>query len=129
MQTERGMRELRHPKANPQFCGTVLVRAKCPGGCMTPAFASCSVKCVFYFRPRPRLWTVVILCLAVGIAPITLRAQTFTDMHDFNCNPDGCNGSYPAIPAQGRDGNMYGTLLGGASGNGTVYKITPSGTF
>ena len=96
---------------------------------MTPAFASCSVKCVFYFRPRPRLWTVVILCLAVGIAPITLRAQTFTDMHDFNCNPDGCNGSYPAIPAQGRDGNMYGTLLGGASGNGTVYKITPSGTF
>jgi uncharacterized repeat protein (TIGR03803 family) len=43
----------------------------------------------------------------------------------------GSDGSYPyAPPIQGTDGNWYGTTsLGGTSGEGTVYKLTPAGVF
>ncbi len=48
---------------------------------------------------------------------------------------DGADGALPvAPPIQGTDGNFYGTTCEGcngpiASGYGTIYKITPSGTF
>src|SRR5260370_15896282 len=94
---------------------------------MTPARRSCPRR--FVFPVRPRLGAVLMLLLAMSIAPITLHAQTFTDLHDFNCSTDGCVGAYPGIVAQGRDGNLYGSLrAGGNSSNGTVYKSTPSGT-
>lgn len=68
------------------------------------------------------------LSLAVGAA-VPLQAQTYTDLHDFDCNVEGCQPSYPQILAQGRDGNLYGTTnAGGTSGMGTVFKMTPSGT-
>jgi uncharacterized repeat protein (TIGR03803 family) len=36
--------------------------------------------------------------------------------------------NHPAVLAQGRDGNLYGTTAnGGTSGAGTVFKVTPSG--
>jgi len=67
------------------------------------------------------------LSLAVGAA-VPLQAQTYTDLHDFDCNVEGCQPSYPQILAQGRDGNLYGTTnAGGTSGMGTVFKMTPSG--
>lgn len=41
---------------------------------------------------------------------------------------DGCCSDAP--PIQGTDGNFYGTTsAGGAHGEGTVYKLTPAGTF
>jgi uncharacterized repeat protein (TIGR03803 family) len=54
---------------------------------------------------------------------------TLTTLYSF-CSQTNCaDGSYPtAPPVQGTDGNFYGTTYaGGASGNGTIYKITPSG--
>ena len=54
-----------------------------------------------------------------------------TTHHSF-CSQSGCtDGKNPfAGLIQGIDGNLYGTTLeGGAKGFGTVFKITPSGTF
>ena len=55
---------------------------------------------------------------------------TFTTLHSF-CSQSGCaDGKNPyAALILGTDGNLYGTTLeGGAHGDGTVFKITPSGT-
>src|SRR5229473_3421993 len=55
------------------------------------------------------------------------KAQTFTTLMNFT----GSNGSSPlfAPVIQGTDGNLYGTAsLGGAHSQGTVFKITPTGT-
>jgi uncharacterized repeat protein (TIGR03803 family) len=56
----------------------------------------------------------------------SLPAQTFTTLLAFN----GSNGSDPRGLVQGTDGNLYGTTFAsGRSQNGTIFKITPSGTF
>jgi uncharacterized repeat protein (TIGR03803 family) len=55
---------------------------------------------------------------------------TLTSLHSF-CSQTGCpDGSSPyAGLVQATDGNLYGTtVLGGADGEGTIFKITPSGT-
>ena len=55
-------------------------------------------------------------------------AGTLTTLHSFCLGrTDGC---YPhAGLVQATDGNFYGTTAnGGANSNGTVFKITPSGT-
>lgn len=56
-------------------------------------------------------------------------AGTVTVLYTFTGGTDG--GTPSASPIQGADGNFYGTTIsgGGAGGYGTVYKITPSGTF
>jgi uncharacterized repeat protein (TIGR03803 family) len=53
---------------------------------------------------------------------------TLTVLYNFT---GGSDGSYPyAPPIQGTDGNWYGTTsMGGTSGEGTVYKLTPAGVF
>jgi uncharacterized repeat protein (TIGR03803 family) len=51
-----------------------------------------------------------------------------TGLHSFTGGSDGA--APQAGPVEGRDGNYYGTTLGGASANcGTVYQITPAGSF
>ena len=53
---------------------------------------------------------------------------TFTDLHDFS-NAGGDGGSPNGPPVSAKDGNLYGTTqIGGANGDGTVFKLTPSGT-
>jgi uncharacterized repeat protein (TIGR03803 family) len=55
---------------------------------------------------------------------------TLTTLYSF-CSQSNCaDGSEPSTGlVQGSDGNFYGTTsVGGASGAGTVFKITPSGT-
>ena len=50
-------------------------------------------------------------------------------LHSF-CSTSGCaDGEYSyAVPVQGADGNFYGTTyLGGSKGDGTVFKMSPSG--
>jgi|HubBroStandDraft_1064217.scaffolds.fasta_scaffold07161_3 uncharacterized repeat protein (TIGR03803 family) len=60
-------------------------------------------------------------------AAISLPAQTFTTLHNF----DGTDGQAPlAGLIQATDGNLYGTTNEGGTngGYGTVFKITPRGT-
>jgi uncharacterized repeat protein (TIGR03803 family) len=73
------------------------------------------------------------LSLALVFAPDVLHGQTYTEIHSFDCNSEGCTPEYPQILSQGRDGNLYGTLSGGGNvqqghNSGTVFKVTPSGT-
>jgi uncharacterized repeat protein (TIGR03803 family) len=56
-------------------------------------------------------------------------AGKLTTLHSF-CSTAGCaDGEYSyAVPVQGADGNFYGTTyLGGSKGDGTVFKMSPSG--
>jgi uncharacterized repeat protein (TIGR03803 family) len=68
-------------------------------------------------------------CLFLLTVPLFLAlpadAQPYTVLHAFAES----DGQYPlAGLVQGTDGNFYGTTnAGGTGGNGTVFKITPSG--
>jgi uncharacterized repeat protein (TIGR03803 family) len=55
---------------------------------------------------------------------------TLTTLHEF-CSQPGCpDGSLPLDTlVQASDGNFYGTTANDGGGAGTVFKITPSGTF
>jgi uncharacterized repeat protein (TIGR03803 family) len=70
-----------------------------------------------------RAYAVLVLC---ATAALSLPAQTLTTLHSFYVT----DGSSPqAGLVQGTDGNLYGTTNnGGATGGGTVFKITPGGT-
>jgi uncharacterized repeat protein (TIGR03803 family) len=60
-------------------------------------------------------------------AAVDSPAQTFTSLANFN----GANGAKPQYMSlvQGTDGNFYGTTgYGGASGLGTIFKISLGGT-
>jgi uncharacterized repeat protein (TIGR03803 family) len=77
-----------------------------------------------------------ILCVLSCIPTMPLPAQgTFTSLHYF-CQSNNCpDGSSPyAGLVQGLDGNLYGTteyggVLTCTTGCGTVFRITPTGTF
>jgi uncharacterized repeat protein (TIGR03803 family) len=67
--------------------------------------------------------------IAVGLAcsmagSVPAHAQTYKDIYNFDNSAHGCCPGYPSIFAQGRDGNLYDTALGG---NGIVFKIAPGG--
>jgi uncharacterized repeat protein (TIGR03803 family) len=72
------------------------------------------------------------LFLLLAATAVSLPAQTFTSLHNFDIR----HGAYPWAPLiQGIDGNFYGTTqIGGAftftcsGGCGTIFKITPTGT-
>jgi uncharacterized repeat protein (TIGR03803 family) len=56
-------------------------------------------------------------------------AGRLTTLYSF-CSQSDCSDGYLPLAAlvQARDGNFYGTtLIGGTSGDGTVFKITPRG--
>jgi uncharacterized repeat protein (TIGR03803 family) len=56
-------------------------------------------------------------------------AGVFTLLHTFTGTTTDGSTPFGGL-IQGTDGNFYGTTLqGGASGNGTIYKITSSGVF
>jgi len=76
---------------------------------------------------RVTLGLVFSLVFAVAAASAG-QAQTYTDIHDFDGRNNGCCPDRPALLAQGRDGNLYGTALGGVNGDGIVFKITPAGS-
>ncbi|HEY6338690.1 MAG TPA: choice-of-anchor tandem repeat GloVer-containing protein [Candidatus Sulfotelmatobacter sp.] len=73
----------------------------------------------------------ILLTISCLIAPLALPAQTYTDLHDFNASagdPTGFSNGNVKL-AQGRDGDFYGeSSAGGTSSQGTVFKVTPSGT-
>lgn len=54
---------------------------------------------------------------------------TFSILHSFS-GPDGANPVGGGALAVGPDGSLYGaTIYGGTSNLGTLYKVSPSGTF
>ncbi|HEX2462137.1 MAG TPA: hypothetical protein VHJ58_18465 [Vicinamibacterales bacterium] len=53
---------------------------------------------------------VLIAALLFALMPAVSTAQTYTDLHHFNCGTEGCNPRFPAQLAQGRDGNLYGMM-------------------
>ena len=71
-----------------------------------------------------RAYALFVLCSASAIA---LPAQTLTTLHSF----DNTDGAYPlGVLFKATDGEWWGaTWRGGANGEGTLFKITPSGTF
>ena len=57
-------------------------------------------------------------------------AGTLTTLYNFCSKTDCTDGSRPlAGLVQARDGSFYGTTEGGTTGNGTVFRFTPTGQF
>lgn len=67
--------------------------------------------------------------LVLVVTTTAASGQTFSVLYDFGQNTgDPINPSYSGILAQGRDGNLYGTVaFGGAFQAGAMIKVTPSG--
>jgi uncharacterized repeat protein (TIGR03803 family) len=81
------------------------------------------IACLDKLNWRSRAHALVLLCATTAV-PLT--AQTFTTLHNFNYT-DGDDPQGGLV--QATDGNLWGTTYGGgATGAGTVFKITPSGT-
>ncbi len=67
------------------------------------------------------------LLLLCALMAVPLSAQTLTTLHTF-VGTDGANPFGGLV--QANDGNLYGVTYGGGSSNdGTVFKVTPGGTF
>jgi uncharacterized repeat protein (TIGR03803 family) len=57
-------------------------------------------------------------------------SNTLTVLHSFCANANCPDGISPVTLLQGADGNFYGTTYGGGSADyGTMFQLTPSGTF
>jgi uncharacterized repeat protein (TIGR03803 family) len=79
-------------------------------------------------RIRAAAVGLLITLLLFGALPTIASAQTYTDLFNFG-GIYGREPGWPNILAQGRDGNLYGTVpSGGTNGRGVVFKITSSGT-
>lgn len=79
-------------------------------------------------RRYPSLLALLLILTVLFAAPRLASAQTYTDLHDFNCLTEGCAPYVPALLAQARDGNLYGATSGGGTHNvGTIFKVTPAG--
>src|ERR1035441_9115152 len=68
----------------------------------------------------------VVIAVLVAACCSRVEAQTFQTL----CSFGSTNGWSPyAAPTLGNDGNFYGTTYaGGSSGQGTVFRVTTSGT-
>ena len=80
--------------------------------------------------PRPKQFVITLLVIEflAGFASNKVSAQSYRDVHSFNCATEACYFDYPAILAQGRDGSLYGTSWwGGTAQYGAIFRVTPSG--
>jgi uncharacterized repeat protein (TIGR03803 family) len=112
-----------------------------PGGSLTTLYSFCSQdSCADGAQPEGALvqgtdgnfygTTPLGGALGDGSVFVLTTSGTLTTLYSF-CSQSRCgDGGYPAAGViQGSDGDFYGTtMLGGANNDGTVFKITPSGT-
>ena len=76
-------------------------------------------------KPAGSLLGLLLFMFVVCVA--TANAQ-YSELVDF-VGANGCCPKYPTMMAQGRDGNLYGTVpTGGVNNVGVVFKNTPSGS-
>jgi len=79
----------------------------------------------------PQVMLRALVCAVLcAVAASSLAAQTYQNLYDFSCS--GILGCFPDTDqlAQGKDGNLYGTTSsGGSYGVGTIFMVTPSGTY
>lgn len=70
---------------------------------------------------------LLIALVMAGVAMPSAQAQTYSLIYSFQCGTDGSN-PYGGL-VRDASGDLYGTTyLGGALGNGVVFKLTSSGT-
>ena len=67
------------------------------------------------------------ILLALSATAIPARAQTYTDLHLLHPGVQIRTLDQPHSP-QGRDGDFYAESNAGGTGNGTVFKVSPTGT-
>lgn len=78
-------------------------------------------------KATPRFLAVVLA--ATLFATVSLNAQTYSEIYNFNWHSEGANPMNPALMAQGQDGNLYGTLQTTLTGDGSVFGWSvPAGT-
>jgi uncharacterized repeat protein (TIGR03803 family) len=73
-----------------------------------------------FFGSQSTMLKSVFLVASVHLA---LSAQTLTTEITFN----DANGSGPSVLLRASDGNYYGATVGGGSGHGTIFRLTPAG--
>jgi len=77
---------------------------------------------------NPLRGTAAAFLLAVATAG-TVHAQALSVLYNFGSKSgDPLVPSYSGSIAQGRDGDLYTTSPSGGTGNGTAFKISPTGT-
>jgi len=75
-----------------------------------------------------RVLLVIFMAVLAGRA-FTANAQTETNLHSFVGPPSDGRDPRSGL-VQGSDGNFYGTtFIGGTNFDGTVFRISPSGTY
>ncbi len=75
---------------------------------------------------RQRIALLVLIFFSLSILSRPAQAQTFTVLHEFTGGEDGGNPLGGVILDS--SGNLYGTtLVGGAFGYGTLFKLDPTG--
>lgn len=81
----------------------------------------------WYKTVRFIVLSISLVCLPAAITARPATAQTLTVLHNFTNGGDGAN-PYAGVTMD-RAGNLYGTAsYGGSSGDGTVFKVTHSGS-
>ncbi len=76
-----------------------------------------------------RLRVLAVLFIMMTTA-VMVHAQTYTMLYNFPETDRNNTGIFSQLMAQGRDGNLYGTIAtGGAHKGGSAYKMTTSGQF
>jgi uncharacterized repeat protein (TIGR03803 family) len=91
-----------------------LINSKTPISAVGASFQAIALACALF--------------LTLAAAP--LHAQSFTDLYNFNCASGGCEPYDLGQLVQWTDGNLYGTTVsGGASGDGSIFMVTPNGTY